>query len=85
MGEYWNPDMQVVRKEAENDALYQQLFSYYQETEGRYNRLKSVLSPEEESVIEEYLTASEAIYYRFAQLACRCATATLNKTTKRSR
>lgn len=85
MGKHWNPDMQVVRKEAENDALYQQLFSYYQETEGHYDRLKSMLSPEEENVIEEYLTASEAIYYRFAQLAYRCATATLNKTAKKSR
>lgn len=85
MDENWNLDVQAIRKEANADTRYQQLFSYYQETEDQYNRLRAELSPEEERIIEDYLTASEAMYYRFAQLAYRCGTAALNKTAKRSR
>lgn len=78
-------DVRAIRKEAEHDTHYQQLFSYYQEIEARYNRLKADLSPEEERIIEDYLTASEAIHYRFAQLAYRCGATVLNKTAAKSK
>lgn len=78
-------DIRAISRATENDAHYQQLLFYYQETEGQYDRLKARLSPDEERIIEDYLAASEAIHYRFAQLAYHCGTVAINKTAAISR
>ena len=62
-------DAKKIMRLAEADPQYCQLLKYYKETEQYYRQVSECLSQEDTAVIEQYLTAGEAVYYRFSQIA----------------
>ena len=67
-----NHNLKTLLDSAEKDSLYQQLLSNYRELDAAYNAQKAHLSREDVEMIETYLAAGEAVYYRFAQIAYNC-------------
>ena len=67
-----NHNLKPLLDFAERDSLYQQLLSNYRELDAVYNAQKAHLSREDVEMIETYLAAGEAVYYRFAQIAYNC-------------
>ena len=65
-------DVKRIMKTAEIDPLYQQLLANYRSTEEDYYRIAENLSQEDAQIIDGYLAAGEAVYYRFAQIAFLC-------------
>lgn len=72
MAGWANHNIKSLLAAAEKDALYQQLLSNYRELDAVYNTRKAHLSTEDAEMIETYLAAGEAVYYRFAQIAYDC-------------
>ena len=65
-------NVKKIMRQAEADPQYQQLLEYYREAEGYYRQVSSRLEQEDTDTIEQYLAASEAVYYRFFQIAYQC-------------
>lgn len=65
-------NVKKIMRQAEADPQYQQLLEYYREAEGYYRQVSSRLEQEDTDTIEQYLAASEAVYYRFSQIAYQC-------------
>lgn len=72
MNKRQNFDILNIMKQAENDPQYQKLLDYYRETEYRYLQLSNRLSPEDMEIVEEYLSAGEAVYFHFSRIAFQC-------------
>ena len=65
-------NIKQIMRQAEADPKYAQLLEYYKETECCYRQISARLSPEDSAMIEQYLAAGEAVYYRFSQIAYQC-------------
>ena len=76
MDSWANQGMITLLANAEKDPLYQQLLTNYREIDIVYNELRARLSREDAEILETYLAAGEAVYYRLAQIAYHCGKAT---------
>lgn len=61
-----------IMEQAGKDLQYQQLLQYYEAMDRTYRQLSDQISQENLETLEQFMAASEAVYYRFAQIAYQC-------------
>ena len=65
-------DWKKVMRYADRDPEYTKCLSYYQEITCSFQRILDTLPAEQSEIIEQYLTAGEALYFHFSRIAYQC-------------